>query len=103
MKNYNNSKIYKIEPTCEHDEGNIYIGSTTKQYLCQRMAEHKCEYKKYKKGSQSKVMSYDIFDKYGPENIKITLIELVNANNKDELLSKEAFYIKTLKCVNKYT
>ena len=35
MKNYNNSKIYKIEPTCEYDEGDIYIGSTNREYLCQ--------------------------------------------------------------------
>ena len=32
MTNYNNGKIYKIEPICEYDEGDIYIGSTTKEY-----------------------------------------------------------------------
>ena len=48
MINYNNGKIYKIEPICDHDEWDIYIGSTTKQYLCQRMATHKYYYKKYK-------------------------------------------------------
>ena len=25
MINYNNGKIYKIEPVCDHDEGDIYI------------------------------------------------------------------------------
>ena len=102
MKNYNNSKIYKIEPTCEHDEGDIYIGSTTNKLLCQRMASHRCEYKKYKDGScNSKVMSFDIFDKYGLDNVKIVLIELVNANSKDELILKESEYIRNTKCVNK--
>jgi hypothetical protein len=28
---YNNSKIYKIEPICEYDEGDIYIGSTIRK------------------------------------------------------------------------
>ena len=99
--NYNNGKIYKLAPICGHDEGDIYIGSTTKEYLCQRMTAHKYQYKRYKKGSMGKVMSFDIFDKYGPENVKITLIELVNANSKDELLSREAYYIRNTNCINK--
>jgi hypothetical protein len=101
MTNYNKGKIYKLEPICEYDEGDIYIGSTTKEYLCQRMTAHKYDYKKYKQGSKSKVMSFDIFDKYGPENVKITLIELVNANSKDELTKRERFYIESTDCVNK--
>ena len=32
MVNYNNGKIYKIEPV-NGEEGDIYIGSTTKEYL----------------------------------------------------------------------
>jgi hypothetical protein len=101
MTNYNNGKIYKIEPICEHDRGDIYIGSTTKQYLCQRMSAHKYHYKKYKQGLHHKITSFDIFDKYGPDNVKITLIELVNANSKDELISKESEYIRNTQCVNK--
>ena len=102
MTNYNNGKIYKIEPICEHDEGDIYIGSTTKRLLSIRMAAHKYQYKKYKDGSfNSKVMSFDIFEKYGPDNVKITLIEFVNANSKDELLSREAYYIRNTNCINK--
>jgi len=27
MVNYNNGKIYKIEPICDHEENEIYIGS----------------------------------------------------------------------------
>jgi hypothetical protein len=45
---YNNSKIYKIEPLCDYEEeGDIYIGSTTKKYLCERMAEHRKDYKRW--------------------------------------------------------
>ena len=101
MTNYNNGKIYKLEPNCEHDEGDIYIGSTTKQYLCQRMTTYKYEYKHWKIGLRPKLSCFDLFDKYGIDNVKIVLIELVNANSKDELIAKESDYIKNTKCMNK--
>jgi predicted GIY-YIG superfamily endonuclease len=41
MVNYSNGKIYKIEPTVEHEDGDIYIGSTTNKLLCQRMGKHR--------------------------------------------------------------
>jgi hypothetical protein len=100
--NYKNGKIYKIEPICEHDEGEIYIGSTTKQYLSQRMTAHRKGYKSFKDGKGSKVMAFDLFDKYGIENCDIILLQLVEANSRDELHTREAHYIKTTKCVNKY-
>ena len=45
---YNNSKIYKIEPVCDYDEGDIYIGSTTQKYLSNRMQQHRKDYKRWK-------------------------------------------------------
>ena len=56
MINYNNGKIYKIEPIFEHDEKDIYIGSTTKQHLSQRMAFHRGGYKGWKNNKQNKTM-----------------------------------------------
>ncbi len=97
---YNNSKIYKIEPLCDYDEGDIYIGSTTKKYLCERMAEHRKDYKRWKDGKRNKVLSFVLFDKYGLENCQIVLIENVHAQTKDELFCKEAHYIRTLKNLN---
>ena len=79
----------------------IYIGSTTKKYLCQRMQEHKTRYNQWKKGKTRKTMSYDIFDLYGIENVKITLLENVECQSKDELHAREGHYIKLLNCVNK--
>ena len=99
MVNYNNGKIYKIENNIDNE---IYIGSTTKQYLSQRMDNHRSNYKSWKSGKSTKVMVFDMFDKHGIENCKIVLLELVNCNTKDELLAREAFYIKNLVCVNKY-
>jgi hypothetical protein len=101
MVNYSNGKVYKIEPVCEHDEGDIYIGSTTKQYLSQRLDTHRSQYKLWKSGQHHKTMSFDLFEKYGVENCQIVLLELVNATSKDELLARERHYIKTSNTVNK--
>jgi hypothetical protein len=101
MVNYNSGKVYKIEPIMGHDENDIYIGSTTKNYLSQRMDSHRNKYKCWKKGMCNKCMCYDLFDKYGIENCKILLIENVHANSKDELVSREGYYIRKFKCLNK--
>ena len=100
MVNYTHGKIYKIECLSGNPD-DIYIGSTTKQLLSQRMVNHRGNYKSWKNGNSNKMMSFDIFDKYGVENCVITLIEDVNVNNKNELFAREAYYIRTLKCLNK--
>ena len=101
MVNYSNGKIYKIEPIVEHDEGDIYIGSTTKQYLSQRMDSHRNSYKQWKKGNKGLTTSFLLFEKYGIQNCCIILLESVNANSKDELHAREKHYIQMGKCVNK--
>ena len=101
-KDYSQGKIYKIEPTCEYEEGDIYIGQTTQHLLCQRMGKHRGQYNEWKNGKRrEKTTSFNLFDKYGIDMCKIILIENVNASNYDELASREAYYIRTLKCVNK--
>lgn len=100
MVNYSNGKIYKIEPI-NGEEGDIYIGSTTKVYLSQRLDTHRSNYKGFLRGEIRLITSFNLFNKYGVENCKIILLELVNVNTKDELLAREAHYIKTLNCVNK--
>ena len=102
MVNYSNGKIYKIEPNCEHEEEEIYIGSTTKEYLSQRMEKHRSSYKYWKEGKCGKTNSFILFEKYGVENCNIILLEYINAQSKDELTAKEAEYIKNYKCINKY-
>jgi hypothetical protein len=98
MVNYENTKIYKIE---SHLGPKIYIGSTTKQYLSQRMDSHRRNYKCWKYGKGSHVRSYDLFDEYGIENCKITLIEVYPCNIHDEKALREGYYIRTMTCVNK--
>jgi len=98
--NYTNGKIYKIE-SFKGDK--IYIGSTTKKYLSQRMEKHRSNYKAWKIGNdQGKLSSFVLFDEYGVENCSIILIEEFSCNSKDELRAKEAYHIKASNnCVNK--
>ena len=98
--NYKNGKIYKIEPL-NGEEGDIYIGSTTKQYLSQRMTAHRKDYNKWKQGKNNKVTSYDLFEKYGINNCQIILLENCPCDSKDQLHARESHYIRTLKCANK--
>jgi len=100
MVNYNNSKIYKIEQIVEHEEADIYFGSTTK-HLHQRLQEHLNRYKHRNKQYVEQCSIFNIFEKYNPENCQIILIETVECSNKDELRLREAHYIKKTKCVNK--
>ena len=102
MPNYSNGKIYKIEPTCEHEENEVYIGATTRRLLSQRMALHRNDYKRWKKGnSTARTYSFKLFDKYGVENCEIILIEYVNCKTKDELFERERYHIKETPCINK--
>lgn len=95
MPNYNNAKIYKIWSPSHPDE--IYIGSTT-QPLAKRMGEHRRKCKRYQNGKCNYVTSFKILS-YG--DAKIELIEKVECKDKEELVAREGYYIRTLDCVNK--
>ena len=103
QKDYTKGKIYMIKPKYEHVNGDVYIGSTTKKYLSQRMTSHKYNYKYWNddKIKNRCITSYILFDKYGVNNCDIVLLENVEANNYDELISREKHFIKLLSCVNK--
>lgn len=99
MVNYQLGKIYKIY---SHIDPSIcYVGSTCKKYLCQRINGHRSDYNKWKDGKSRKVMSYDIFEKFGVDNCIIELVKEYPCESKDQLSKKEGEYIKTLNCVNK--
>jgi len=51
MPDYANGKIYKIEPL-NGEEGETYIGSTTKKTLAERMSRHRSHYKGWIKGEK---------------------------------------------------
>lgn len=91
-----NGKIYKIEPINDAEDGDVYIGSTT-GYLCKRFYIHKYNYKHNKKN----YCIFKLFNKYSIDNLRIVLLEEVTYNDKRELLNRECFYIKTIRCINK--
>ena len=99
MVNYSNSKIYKIQRVGGDSE--IYIGSTTKDYLSQRMDKHRSNYRCWKRDNKRFVNAFRIFDLYGVENCEIVLLENVDCKSKDELRAREGYYIQNNVCVNK--
>ena len=96
--NYKNSKVYKIwSPQGEK----IYIGSTTKELLCQRMTAHRKDYKGWKKTNNKFMSSFLLFEEYGLENCFIELLQEKVCNSKDELRQLEGKYIREQDCLNK--
>tara|TARA_R110000782_G_scaffold241853_1_gene328304 strand:- start:31 stop:579 length:549 start_codon:yes stop_codon:yes gene_type:complete len=96
MVNYNNGKIYKIE--CD-TTGLIYVGSTTKQYLSQRLVQHRNCFNYWKRDNTKPY--YTSFKVFENNNFTIVLLESANCNTIDELKARERFYIQSLVCVNK--
>jgi hypothetical protein len=95
MVDYNNGKIYKI--VC-HTTNNTYIGSTTKKHLSQRLSRHVADYKRFISG-KSKTCTTSRFVLEN-NNYSIQLLELLPCESKIELTSREAYYIRTIECVN---
>jgi len=91
INRYNKGKIYKL---VSNQTDKIYVGSTCKDRLCQRLATHKGHYNHWLKNNHKYVSSYELF-KLG--NVEIVLLETVNCNTKDELLKKECEYIDKYK------
>ena len=100
MKNYNNSKIYKIQKIGGTDDDLVYIGTTTYDLLSKAMAGHVKNYKRFIKEKKcNNLGSKIIFNKYGVKNCEIVLIEAVNCNNINELKATENNYHKIFKSV----
>ena len=95
-------KIYEIVPTCECEESDRYIGSTSLRYLSQRYALHTCCYRKFKNEEKGGfISSFTLFDKYGVENCRIRIIEELD----DDVLAgedkrRERHWIENLPNIN---
>ena len=99
-RDYSKGKIYCIKVNTE-EEYLPYVGSTTKQYLSQRIEKHRGNYKQWKKGKGNFISSYILFDKYGVENCYIELLELYPCKCSEELRKKERFWFDKMNCCNK--
>lgn len=93
---YSKGKIYKIySPECDA----VYIGSTTRQYLCQRLAKHNCDYIRWFNGLDCSWYSSFLILGFG--NVKIELIEEYPCKSRDELSRREREIIEeTPNCLN---
>jgi hypothetical protein len=98
MPDYQKGKIYKI--VSPHID-KIYIGSTCKEYLSQRLAAHKGDFKKWQQGKINKVTSFDLIQL---GEVEILLLETYPCNTKDELISRERHWYDLNKelVINKY-
>ena len=96
MNRYNNGKIYKI---VDNTNENIYIGSTCEPTLARRLAGHRGVFYSYLKGGNvSNVSSFKILEN---NDYSIVLLEEFPCETKDQLLSRERYYIENNDCVNK--
>jgi hypothetical protein len=94
-RDYSKGKIYKLECLTT---GKVYIGSTTKQYLSQRLTAHVSDSKRWKEGKCGYVTSFEIIE---GGNYQITLLESYPCASTDELHARERFWIESTECVNR--
>jgi len=97
-RDYSKGKIYMIR---SKDEDCVpYVGSTTKQYLSQRMVKHRNSFELYKNKKANYTSVFELFEKYGVENCYIELLESCPCKISEELLKKEREWFDKLNCVN---
>ena len=96
MVNYQDGKIYKIECMTTHL---VYYGATCEPHLSRRLAGHRSTFERFnREKSKNYSTSFEVL-KHG--NYCISLVEKYACNSKDELASREKYYIATNDCVNK--
>ena len=93
-KDYSKAKIYMI--VCRKT-GLVYIGSTTKQYLSQRLDTHRTNYKAWLNKTGNYCYSVLVLEN---EDYYIKLLQLYPCTCNDELRMKEQEYIDANECVN---
>ena len=81
--------IYRITSKVHPDR--IYIGSTVDFY--ERRRKHLYDLKK-NRHKNIKVQSH--FDKYGVDDLTFEIIEIIEANSRAELITREQYYLDTL-------
>jgi len=92
---YSKGKIYKITSSKTND---VYVGSTCEPTLSRRMHGHRSSFKRYKEGKTNFTSSFEIL-KY--DDAEIILIESYPCKNKDELYSRERYWVDHLKSIYK--
>jgi hypothetical protein len=83
------AKIYKI--TSATHPNLVYYGSTTNKYLCNRMSQHRTDYKRNPTAKRA------VYELVQFDDAKMELIEEVEGDGKE----REQYYIDNFPCVNK--
>lgn len=78
------AKIYII---FSHKGPKVYIGSTKKHLLCNRISDHKS---KYRMKNKNRCTSADLFDEYGIDDCSYKLLEECHIANRNE---REQYWI----------
>ncbi|MDC3409660.1 hypothetical protein OAY23_01890 [bacterium] len=94
MPDYSKAKIYKI--FC-NITGQTYYGSTV-QPLYKRVNEHRSGFKRWKNGKYAYAKSYDIIER---GDYDYSLVEEFPCDRKEQLHSRERYWIENNECVNK--
>ena len=87
------AKIYQIY----NSKGERYVGSTTRKYLCQRLAEHVYTYNERKKGVKIHCCSSNKVLEGG--DYKMELLQDFPCNDSNDLFQRGQFFIENLKGV----
>tara|TARA_R110002012_G_scaffold110678_1_gene255284 strand:- start:43 stop:540 length:498 start_codon:yes stop_codon:yes gene_type:complete len=95
------ARVYKLT----NHLGEVYIGSTRQKYLSNRLASHRYSYlnrtEKPSDGCRQRYSSHILFDNADSlDEVKISLLENVEANDVYELQNRERHYIQNTDCVN---
>jgi hypothetical protein len=93
--NYQNGKIYRLDCLTTNE---VYIGSTCQPTVAKRLTQHVSAFKRWKNTGKKYTSSFPIIER---DNYNITMIELYPCNSKDELSSREGYFIRSMVCVNK--
>ena len=93
MTELTNCKIYKLSAISPDGNELIYVGST-RQRICQRLAEHRYNNKKKRTNTTANLV-------ISCKNWKLEILESYLNVSKRDLLTQEKYYIKLFKCVNK--
>ena len=95
-KDYSKGKIYMIVCNVTKKQ---YIGSTTKEYLSQRLDKHRSYYKDWMKNKPNRyITSIEVLKN---NDYYIKLLELYPCSCNDELRMKEREHQDSNECVNK--
>ena len=81
-------KLYEI---IDNVNNNRYIGSTSQIQLSNRISSHRTDFKKWLNGKTNNCGSYEILKN---DNWTYYLLENYPCNDKEELRSRERYYIE---------